>query len=63
MLLTSDQAKSELQNPIHVELGSAISMKRGIICETVLLEFKELISMCGGPREKLRANQLLKQLT
>ncbi|XP_031375037.1 uncharacterized protein LOC116189491 isoform X2 [Punica granatum] len=57
-----EQAKSQLQNPIHVELGLAMSMKRGMICETVLSEFKELVSMCGGPREKLRADQLVKRL-
>ncbi|KAK4776822.1 hypothetical protein SAY86_005510 [Trapa natans] len=56
------QAESELHNPIHVELGSATSLKRGIVCETVLYEFKELISMCGGTKEKWRANQLLKRL-
>lgn len=53
---------SEIQNPIHVELGSVISERRGIICESVHSEFKELVLMCGGPSEKFRANQLLKCL-
>ncbi|CAK9137159.1 unnamed protein product [Ilex paraguariensis] len=48
------------QNPFLVELGSLISRKQGIICETVFSEFKELVSMCGGPNEKLRADYLLK---
>lgn len=56
------QVLSEIQNPIHVELSGLTSGKRGIICETVHSEFKELVSMCGGPYEKLRADQLLKCL-
>ncbi|XP_031262993.1 uncharacterized protein LOC116121185, partial [Pistacia vera] len=54
------QAMSELQNPICEELGGVLAGKRGIICESVLSEFKELVLMCGGPNEKLRSNQLLK---
>ncbi|KAM1638348.1 hypothetical protein EV1_015852 [Malus domestica] len=57
------QVMSEIQNPILVELGRAMSGKRGIICESVLLEFKELAFMCGGPNENLRASHLLKYLT
>ena len=53
---------SENQNPILVELGSAISGKQGIICETVHSEFKELVLMYGGPNEKLRVSHLLKYL-
>lgn len=53
---------SEIQNPIHEDLRYAISGKRGIICESVLSEFKELVSMCGGANEKHRADQLLKCL-
>ncbi|XP_004299451.1 PREDICTED: UPF0415 protein C7orf25 homolog [Fragaria vesca subsp. vesca] len=56
------QVMSEIQNPILVKLGSAISGKRGITCETVHSEFKELVSMYGGPNEKLRASHLLKYL-
>lgn len=54
---------SEIQNPILVELGRTISGKRGIICESVRSEFKELVLMCGGANEKLRASQLLNCLT
>ncbi|XP_045805387.1 UPF0415 protein C7orf25 homolog isoform X2 [Trifolium pratense] len=50
---------SELQNPIHVEFGKVLCGKHGIICESVLSEFKELVLMCGGPNEKLRANKLI----
>lgn len=57
-----DQAQSELQSPIFVELGKAVDGNKCIICETVSSEFKEIVSMCGGPEEKTRANQLLKQL-
>lgn len=53
------QAISELQNPIMSSLRGIISGKRGIICESVHSEFKELISMYGGPGEKSRAEQLL----
>ncbi|KAK6123640.1 hypothetical protein DH2020_042621 [Rehmannia glutinosa] len=56
------QVDSEKQNPIHSELFSFISGKQGIICESVRLEFQELISMCGGPNEKLRAEYFLKFL-
>ncbi|KAL5854914.1 hypothetical protein ACOSQ4_004716 [Xanthoceras sorbifolium] len=54
------QAMSEIQNPIHEEFSGVIAGKRGIICESVLSEFKELMAMCGGPNEKLRAGRLLK---
>lgn len=53
---------SELQNPILAELEIAIAGKKGIICESVHSEFKELVSMCGGANEKLRAAQLIKCL-
>ncbi|KAL6559295.1 hypothetical protein OROGR_004412 [Orobanche gracilis] len=56
------QVDSESQNPIHSQLFSLISGKGGIICESVRLEFQELISMCGGPNEKLRAEYFLKFL-
>lgn len=53
---------SELQNPIHVEFGRVLNGKQGIICESVLSEFKELAKMCGGPNEKLRADKLINYL-
>ncbi|KAA8541258.1 hypothetical protein F0562_025135 [Nyssa sinensis] len=56
------QVMSEIQNPLHVELGGVIFGKRGIICESVFSEFKELVSMCGGASEKLRADYLIKCL-
>ncbi|KAF5733963.1 hypothetical protein HS088_TW16G00404 [Tripterygium wilfordii] len=56
------QAKSEIQHPIHLDLGNVISGRMGMICESVLSEFKDLVSMCGGPNEKLRANYLLQQI-
>lgn len=51
---------SEIQNPIHVELDAVLSGKRGMICERVCSEFKELVLMCGGENEKSRAGHLLK---
>ncbi|CAA0820991.1 Unknown protein [Striga hermonthica] len=56
------QVDCEHQHPIHNELLSSISGKQGIICENVRSEFEELISMCGGPNEKLRAEYFLKFL-
>ncbi|XP_074372572.1 uncharacterized protein LOC141713179 isoform X2 [Apium graveolens] len=56
------QVMSEVQNPIHMELGGVISGKGGIICKTVRSEFKDLVSMCGGPNEKSRAKHLLEHL-
>jgi len=53
---------SELQNPIHLEFGRILDGKHGLICESVLVEFKELVSMCGGPNEKLRAARLIDYL-
>ncbi|KAK7314813.1 hypothetical protein VNO77_33341 [Canavalia gladiata] len=53
------QIMSEIQNPIHMEFGRILHGKNGIICESVLMEFKELVSMCGGPNEKLRAEKLI----
>ncbi|XP_027169788.1 UPF0415 protein C7orf25 homolog [Coffea eugenioides] len=56
------QVNSEIQNPIHKELSASTSGKGGIICESVHSEFQELVSMCGGPNEKIRANYILKHL-
>ncbi|KAK2990871.1 hypothetical protein RJ640_001971 [Escallonia rubra] len=57
------QVMSEIKSPIHKELGVVVFGKRGIICESVCSEFKGIVAMCGGPKENLRANFLLKQLT
>lgn len=57
-----DQARSELQSPILLELGKVVDGKKCIVCETVNSEFKEIVSICGGPEEKIRASQLLEQL-
>lgn len=57
------QARSEIENPVLVKMGIVLSGKRGIICESVLSEFKELVSMYAGLNEKRRAEQLLKSLT
>ncbi|KAI4319260.1 hypothetical protein MLD38_032883 [Melastoma candidum] len=56
------QANSEVCRPILAELGSFIYGKKGMICRSVLSEFKELIHMCGGPKEKQRAELLLQKL-
>ncbi|XP_061342953.1 uncharacterized protein LOC133289099 isoform X2 [Gastrolobium bilobum] len=53
------QIMSELQNPIHMEFGRILCGKNGIICDSVLTEFKDLVLMCGGPNEKLRADRLI----
>ncbi|KAJ4823952.1 hypothetical protein Tsubulata_016433 [Turnera subulata] len=53
---------SEIQSPILGELDSILSGKKGIICESVLSEFKELVSLCGGPNENLRAHRILRRL-
>nr|KYP61704.1 UPF0415 protein C7orf25 isogeny [Cajanus cajan] len=53
------QIMSEIQNPIHTEFGRFLQGKTGLICDSVLMEFKELVSMCGGPSEKLRAVRLI----
>lgn len=56
------QVRSEIENPVLVKMGIVLSGKRGIICESVLSEFKELVSMYAGLNEKRRAEQLLKSL-
>ncbi|KAK9697085.1 hypothetical protein RND81_08G014100 [Saponaria officinalis] len=56
------QAKSEVESPIHDELHCVISAKKGIVCKTVHSEFMDIVSMCGGHNEKMRANQLMKLL-
>lgn len=62
MILTLyTQARSEIENPVLVKMGTVLSRKRGIVCMSVLSEFKELVSMYAGPNEKLRAEQLLKK--
>ncbi|KAL1356246.1 hypothetical protein HN51_008248 [Arachis hypogaea] len=53
------QVMSELESPIHVQFGKILYGKTGIICESVNTEFKELVLMCGGPNEKLRAEKLI----
>ena len=53
---------SEIQNPIHTKLDGILSGKRGMICRSVYSEFKELVSMCGGPNETSRADHLLNHL-
>lgn len=56
------QARSEIENPVLVKMGTVLSGKRGIVCKSVVSEFKELVSMYGGPNETLRAEQLLNRL-
>ncbi|CAA6655716.1 unnamed protein product [Spirodela intermedia] len=56
------QVMSELRDPILPEFSDVITGKKGIICESVLSEFKELVSICGGVDEKARACQLLQSL-
>ncbi|XP_031496123.1 uncharacterized protein LOC116261485 isoform X2 [Nymphaea colorata] len=56
------QVKSECENPIIEELRALVCHKRPIICKTVCSEFKALVSLCGGPNEKVRADCLLKYL-
>ncbi|CAH9088454.1 unnamed protein product [Cuscuta europaea] len=57
-----NQVDTEMMNPIHAVMSDAISGKKGIVCESVFSEFQEIVSMCGGPREKLRAQHLMKKL-
>ncbi|CAN4085375.1 unnamed protein product [Withania somnifera] len=56
------QVNSEMKKSIHMELMPAISQKRGIVCESVCSEFQDLVSMCGGPNEKSRAEHFLNRL-
>ncbi|KVI11733.1 UPF0415 protein C7orf25 homolog isoform X1 [Cynara cardunculus var. scolymus] len=56
------QVMSEIRNPIHMDIAKSISGRKAIICESVSSEFKELVSMCGGSNEKLRAGELLKHV-
>ncbi|KAG5617840.1 hypothetical protein H5410_017664 [Solanum commersonii] len=56
------QVNSEIKKPIHMELMPSILQKRGIVCESVCSEFQELVSMCGGPNEKSRAEHFLNHL-
>ncbi|XP_057968984.1 uncharacterized protein LOC131158261 [Malania oleifera] len=56
------QVSSEIQNPIHAELHGKIFGRKCIICESVHSEFKELVLMCGGSNEKVRADWLLECL-
>ncbi|CAH8334741.1 unnamed protein product [Eruca vesicaria subsp. sativa] len=56
------QARSEVEKSVLVRMRDVLSGKRGVVCESVVSEFKELVSMYGGPNEKHRAEQLLKSL-
>lgn len=55
-----EQAKSELECPILEDMAFILGGKRAIISQFVDDEFRDLISMCSGPNEKLRAECLLK---
>ncbi|KAI3801697.1 hypothetical protein L1987_29809 [Smallanthus sonchifolius] len=55
-----NQVLSEIESPIHMDISKVICGRKCIICESVCSEFKELVLMCGGVNEKLRAEQLLK---
>ncbi|XP_047339091.1 uncharacterized protein LOC124942603 [Impatiens glandulifera] len=57
-----EQVTFELDTPIHAKLESVLSGKRWIVCSSVCSEFKELVSMCGGPNEKSRAHYLLNSI-
>ncbi|CAN8239645.1 unnamed protein product [Cochlearia groenlandica] len=56
------QARSEIEDPVLVKMGTLLSGRQGIVCESVVSEFKELVSMYGGYNEKHRAEQLLNRL-
>ncbi|KAF8090443.1 hypothetical protein N665_0476s0022 [Sinapis alba] len=56
------QARSEVENSVLVKMGDVLSGKRGIVCKSVVSEFKELVSMYAGLNEKQRAEKLLKRL-
>lgn len=56
------QVMSEIKDPIHVEIGKVISGRKVIVCENVFDEFNDLVLMCGGVNEKLRAGELLKHV-
>lgn len=56
------QEHAEIERPIHSELHGILCGKRAIVCETVYSEFMEVVSMCGGPNERSRADILIKHL-
>ncbi|KAM3319366.1 protein C7orf25 [Capsicum chacoense] len=56
------QVNAEMKKPIHMELMPVISQKRGMVCQSVCSEFHELVSMCGGPNERSRAEHFLNRL-
>ncbi|XP_018453968.1 uncharacterized protein LOC108825124 isoform X2 [Raphanus sativus] len=56
------QARSEVENSVLDRMRDVLSGKRGIVCESVVSEFNELVSMYAGHSEKQRAEQLLKRL-
>ncbi|KAM0021046.1 hypothetical protein Hdeb2414_s0024g00646251 [Helianthus debilis subsp. tardiflorus] len=54
-----NQVLSEIEKPIHTDISKIIKGRKCVMCESVCSEFKELVKMCGGVNEKLRAEQLL----
>ncbi|CAH1451204.1 unnamed protein product [Lactuca virosa] len=56
------QVMSEIKDPIHVNICKVMFGRKGIVCESVFEEFKDLVLMCGGVNEKLRAGELLKHV-
>ncbi|XP_078161014.1 LOW QUALITY PROTEIN: uncharacterized protein LOC144556512 [Carex rostrata] len=55
-------AKSEVEQPILEELNAILAGKTGIVCQSVLEEFKGGVSKCGGPVERNTAKELEKTL-
>ncbi|KAH7423848.1 hypothetical protein KP509_12G077000 [Ceratopteris richardii] len=54
-----DQALEELEHPLVQEMADLFKYRRPFMTETVYREFKSLVSICGGFREKIRAEKLL----
>eukprot|EP00249_Psilotum_nudum_P024901 c29318_g3_i2 orf=13-1434(+) len=57
-----DQAESELEKPLLLEMLAELAHKRPFISQYVHDEFKSVLAVCGGDAEKQRADGFLRLL-
>lgn len=60
--LLEEQAMTERKNPIKPILDKVFEGKQLICCETAVKSFDEITELLAGPSEKLRAEELKKQM-
>lgn len=60
--LLEEQAAMERKQPIKPELEKMFEGKQLICCETAVKSFDEIVELLAGPKEKLRALELMERI-